>query len=46
MNKTLAVVGGLLGVCALFFLGKRSGEELTLPSCEVMEKVDLLVKLI
>lgn len=40
MNKKLAVIGGLVGVCALFFLGKRSGEELTMPSCEVMEKVE------
>lgn len=40
MNKKWVVVGGLVGVCALFFLGKRSGEELTLPSCDVIEKVE------
>ena len=40
MNKKLLVSGSLLAVAALFFVGKRGGEELSLPVCESIPKVD------
>ncbi|EMB2712819.1 hypothetical protein U8Z88_003426, partial [Vibrio cholerae] len=43
MNKKLLVGGCLLSVIALFFVGKRGGEELSLPVCDSVPKVDTLV---
>ncbi|GIC28319.1 hypothetical protein VCSRO99_3610 [Vibrio cholerae] len=40
MNKKLLVGGCLLSVIALFFVGKRGGEELSLPVCDSVPKVD------
>ncbi|MCO7021520.1 hypothetical protein L4F38_19100, partial [Vibrio paracholerae] len=40
MNKKLLVGGWLLSVIALFFVGKRGGEELSLPVCDSVPKVD------
>ena len=40
MKKNLAVGFTLLGVVALFFVGKRSGEELSLAACELTKKVE------
>ncbi|ELA3113525.1 hypothetical protein ACRTC9_21610 [Vibrio vulnificus] len=40
MNKKLLVGGCLLGVTALFFVGKRGGEELSLPVCDSVPKID------
>ncbi len=40
MNKKLLVGGALLGVVALFFVGQRDGEELSLPECESTAKVE------
>lgn len=40
MKKNLVVGCTLLGVVTLFFVGKRSGEELSLAACELTEKVE------
>ncbi|HAS8420909.1 TPA: hypothetical protein I7738_22845, partial [Vibrio vulnificus] len=40
MNKKLLVGGCLLGVTALFFVGKRGGEELSLSVCDSVPKID------
>nr|WP_239834083.1 hypothetical protein [Vibrio sp. Isolate31] len=40
MKKNLVVGCTLLGVVALFFVGKRSGEKLTLAPCDIGEKVE------
>ncbi len=40
MKKSVLVVGSLLGVCALFYMGKRDGEELSLPQCDMPQLVD------
>lgn len=40
MNKKLIVSFTLLGVISLFFIGKRTGEELTLPVCDIAKTVE------
>lgn len=35
MNKSVLVVGSIVVVASLFYFGKRSGEELSLPECEL-----------
>ncbi|KZX68041.1 hypothetical protein A3712_14100 [Vibrio sp. HI00D65] len=40
MKKNFVVGGALLGVVALFFVGKHRGEELTFAPCEMGEKVE------
>ena len=40
MKKNFVVGCTLLGVVALFFVGKRTGEELSLAACELNEKVE------
>lgn len=40
MNKKWLVVGTLLGVVALFFVGKREGEQLFLPQCDLSPSVE------
>jgi len=40
MNKNLVVGCTLLGVTSLFFIGKRSGEELSLPKCTLDKVVE------
>ena len=40
VNKNVLVGCTLLGVVALFLVGKRDGEELSLPVCESAEKVE------
>jgi hypothetical protein len=40
MKKNLVVGCTLLGVVALFFVGKRSGEELSFAACDLTEKVE------
>lgn len=40
MKKNIVVGCTLLGVVALFFVGKRSGEELSLAACDLSRKVE------
>ncbi|WP_434567889.1 hypothetical protein QFW85_20200 [Vibrio chagasii] len=40
MKKNLVVGSALLGVVTLFFVGQRSGEELTLAPCDMGKKVE------
>ncbi|SNX50780.1 hypothetical protein VTH8203_04454 [Vibrio thalassae] len=43
MNKSVLVVGSIVVVASLFYFGKRSGEELSLPECELAKVAETSV---